>query len=306
VNKFHIASFTNLGFRLHSREFQPIEVDLSGKTAVVTGATGGLGLETARSLAALGSRVVIVGRNSAKLDAARQLIDGDITTRRADLGLLGEVRTLATGLLESEPQIDILVNNVGVLLPERQVTSEGIEKTLATNLAGHFLLTNMLLPRLIGSAPSRVINVASGGLYSQRIRPDDLESENGDYSGAAAYARTKRGQVILTEMWAARYAGTGVTFHSMHPGWARTAGVAESLPTFNRIMNPFLRTAAQGVDTIVWLAVSPDAGRNSGKFWFDRQEAPTHLTDSTRETESDRFALWARLDQITNPVEVTT
>jgi NAD(P)-dependent dehydrogenase (short-subunit alcohol dehydrogenase family) len=190
---------------------------------------------------------------------------------------LSEIRDLAERLLENETQIDILINNAGVLLAEREVTPEGIEKTLATDLAGHFLLTNLLIPRLIASAPSRIVNVTSGGMYSQRIRLDDLQFEHREYKGSVAYANAKRGQVILTGMWAARLQHTDVTVHAMHPGWARTAGVQRSLPTFNKLMGPFLRTPAQGADTMVWLAADPLPALSSGELWFDREIAPKHL-----------------------------
>jgi dehydrogenase/reductase SDR family member 12 len=299
MNKLSVAGFTNLGYKLHSRSFEPIDVDMTGKTVVITGASGGLGLETARSLAAMGARVVIVGRSREKLDAAQTSIKGEAASHLADLSLMSEVSVFARRILSNEKRIDVLVNNVGVLLPQRSVTAEGMETTLATNLAGHFLLTNLLVPRLRESAPARVINVSSGGMYSERIRPDDLQFSEGEYTGAAAYARTKRGQVILTEMWAERLRGVGIVAHAMHPGWARTAGVAESLPAFHKIMRPLLRTPAEGADTIVWLAVGVETGSSTGKFWFDRRQAATHLIDGTRETAADRERLWDGLVELT-------
>lgn len=299
MNRLSIASFTNLGFRRHARKFEPTTADMSGKTVVVTGATGGLGFEAAQTLAGLGARVLIVGRNEDKLKAASASIGGLIFPMRADLSLMSEVRRLADGIMATAPQIDVLINNVGVLLPERSVSGEGIESTLATNLAGHFLLTNLLIPRIVESAPSRIINVTSGGMYSQRIVPDDLQYERGEYAGATAYARTKRGQVILTEMWAAALAQHGVVVHSMHPGWAKTAGVAFSLPTFNRVMRPFLRSPEQGADTIVWLAAEEEATLSTGGFWFDRNQVPTHLSQKTIETSDDRKRLWDGLVELT-------
>jgi NAD(P)-dependent dehydrogenase (short-subunit alcohol dehydrogenase family) len=299
MNKLSIASFTNLGYRLHARRFSPVEADMTGKTVVVTGSTGGLGLESARSLSRRGARVVIVGRNEQKLASAAESIEGEVMAQQADLSLLAEVRQLADRLMESTPRIDVLINNVGVLLPERTETDEGLEMSFATNLAGHFLLTNLLLPRLADSRPARVINVSSGGMYAARIDPSDLQFIRRPYTGKAAYASSKRGQVILTEMWAERFPGRNVVFHSMHPGWAKTAGVAESLPAFNKVMQPLLRTPAEGADTIIWLAVAEEPGRGSGGFWFDREEAPTHLTDSTQETAADRAELWTELARVT-------
>lgn len=293
-----ILSFTNIGYKLHARDFEPIEADLSGKTVVITGGTGGLGRAAAMELSKLGARLILVSRTQSKLDDLEDSLGGEVETIQADLGLMLEVREVA-GRLEDEPRIDVLINNVGVLLPERQETEEGIEKTLAIDLAGHFLLTNLLIPKLVESVPSRIINVTSGGMYSEKIRPDDLQFEQGTYTGTAAYARAKRGQVILTEMWAERLEGTGVTVHAMHPGWARTEGVADSLPTFNLVMQPFLRTPEQGVDTIVWLAAAKAPGETTGRFWFDREEAPTHMLEATKETAAERKALWEGLVELT-------
>jgi NAD(P)-dependent dehydrogenase (short-subunit alcohol dehydrogenase family) len=178
-------------------------------------------------------------------------------------------------------------------------TAEGLETTFATNLAGHFLLTNLLIPRLVESGSSRIVNVTSGGMYSERIKPGDLQFQRREYSGTAAYAHAKRGQVILTGMWAQRLRGTGVTVHAMHPGWAKTAGVEQSLPTFNTIMKPFLRTPEQGADTMVWLAASQEAAETSGELWFDRSPVEKHFVDRTRESTEDRQAMWDALVEMT-------
>lgn len=299
MSKLSIAGFTNLGYRFHARGFESTEQGAGGKTVVVTGASGGIGFVTARTLAEMGARVVIVARNRERLERAVASIDGEVAAYQADLSLMREIREVAHRIRSEESRVDVLINNVGVLLPERHVTSEGIETTVATNLAGHFLLTNLLASKLVESAPARVVNVTSGGMYSERIVPDDLMFEARPYTGTASYARTKRGQVILTEMWAKRLEGTGVVVHSMHPGWARTAGVETSLPTFYKIMSPFLRTPEQGADTAVWLATSEEAATSSGGFWFDRKPAPTHLSESTRESEQDRRDLWDRLARLT-------
>jgi len=290
-----IAGFTNLGYRLHANSFVPLEANLAGKTAVVTGATGGIGAETALRLGKLGARVVVVARSPEKVASTVSGIP-DAVGYSADLSLMSEIRRLADELVTNETAVDILVNNVGALFPSREVTGEGLERTLATNLAGHFRLTNLLVPQM--SPGSRVINVSSGGMYAEKIRPDNLEFEQGRYRGAAAYARTKRGQVILTEMWAERF--PGIAFHAMHPGWVATEGVRTSLPTFNRLMGPMLRDTEQGADTIVWLAAADEPAASSGLFWFDRRPVPTHLRSATEETPEDRAALWAELERLTS------
>jgi NAD(P)-dependent dehydrogenase (short-subunit alcohol dehydrogenase family) len=299
MNRLAIAGFTNLGYLIHARDFESDHADMSGKTVLVTGATGGLGKETARILAGRGARVIVVGRSPEKLARARDELGGGVVALQADLSSMVEIHRLAAHLTGTEPRLDVLVNNVGILLPERGVSDEGMELTLATNLAGPFLLTNLLVSLLLRSAPARVVNVSSGGMYAERIRPADLEYERGTYRGASAYARTKRGQVVLTEMWAERLAGTGVVVHAMHPGWVGTAGVEQSLPTFNRLMKPFLRTVAQGADTIAWLATAPEPALSTGRFWFDRDVVPTHWSRSTRERPDEREALWEALSRLT-------
>ncbi|HUG32708.1 MAG TPA: SDR family NAD(P)-dependent oxidoreductase [Acidimicrobiia bacterium] len=294
-----IPSFTNVGYWLHSRDHHQVDADMSGQTVVITGGTGGLGRAGAEAIAGLGARTVVIGRSTDKLSAAESEIAGDVIGHEADLSLMSEIRDLAERLLERERRIDVLINNVGVLLPELETTDEGLEKTFATDLAGHFLFTNLLIPRLVESAPARIVNMTSGGMYSERIRPDDLQFERREYKGTSAYAHAKRGQVILTGMWAEQLEGTGVSVHVMHPGWANTAGVARSLPIFDILMRPLLRSAEQGADTMVWLAAAPEPAQTSGELWFDRETAPKHLLDRTREDESDRRRLWQALVEAT-------
>lgn len=295
--------WSNIGYKVRKRSWEPIDDSLTGRTVIVTGATSGLGKAASFALARLGADLILVGRNPEKTERVRSEIvaeSGNDKVRReiADLSLMTEIRSLAKRLLASEPAIHVLVNNAGTLFTERSVTSEGIESTLATNLLGHFLLTNLLIPKLVESAPARIINVASGGMYSQRISISNLQNDHGEYKGAAAYARTKRGQVILTEMWAEQLKDAGVTVSSMHPGWADTPGVVESLPTFYKVTKPFLRTPAEGADTIVWLAANDEAAGRSGLFWMDREPRPTHKTNRTRESSEKRQELWEALSEL--------
>lgn len=291
-----VVGYTRLGYRL--RPHSAIDTDLSGRVAVITGATSGLGRETASALARLGATVVLVGRNPDKTKAVAEDIQQETSNPKvlpeiADLSSMDEVRALAARI---EAPVHILVNNAGVLLPERVETEDGFEKTFATNLLSHFLLTNLLIGKL--EAPARIVNVSSGGMYTQRIRVDDLQMKHDRYDGAVAYARTKRAQVILSELWADALRGCGVVVHSMHPGWADTPGVSASLPRFYKLTKPLLRTPAQGADTIVWLCASDEAGRSTGQFWHDRRPRPTHRLPGTKETEAERTALWEQLAEL--------
>ncbi|MFM8311816.1 MAG: hypothetical protein ACKOAZ_07940, partial [Ilumatobacteraceae bacterium] len=182
-----------------------------------------------------------------------------------------------------------LVHNAGALDRERAVTRQGFERTIATHVLGPHLLTRML-----ARCSERVITVSSGGMYAAPLTVTRLQM-GADYKGAEQYARAKRAQVTLNEMWAARVPAGDVVFHAMHPGWADTPGVAASLPTFRRVVGPLLRTPAEGADTIVWLAADDDRpARSSGLFWLDRAERPIHRIPSTRrsDTPERRAALW--------------
>ena len=136
-------------------------------------------------------------------------------------------------------------------------------------------------------------------MYTQRLHVEDLQSTAETFDGPTVYARTKRAQVILTELWAERLAGTGVVVHAMHPGWADTPGVASSLPRFHRIVGPLLRSAEEGADTIVWLGAAAEPGESSGGFWHDRRQRPTHRVPWTRETLADRARLWRECERLT-------
>ena len=291
-----MVGYTALGY--HLRPLPEVERDLSGRAALVTGATSGLGLATAKALARLGASVTLVGRNAEKTEAVAAEIRAEsgnerVRTELADLSSMAEVRDLAARV---DRPLHLLVNNAGVLLPKRTETDEGLETTFATNLLGHFLLTELLVDKM--EAPARIINVSSGGMYTQRIRVDDLQMERGRYDGAIAYARTKRAQVILTEMWAEKLRERGIVVHAMHPGWADTPGVSSSLPRFHKWTQAILRSPEQGADTIVWLCASEEAGRSSGKFWHDRRQRPTHRSRRTRASADEREALWTALSRL--------
>ena len=300
-----LLGYTSPGYRIRrhlwdARDLQAME----GKTVLVTGATSGLGLAAAEGFAGLGASVRLLARDEARGERARAAVaeatgNSDVRVCACDVSDLGDVRAFAARFAAEEPRLDVLVNNAGVLPAERTLSAEGNELTLATNVLGPFLLTNLLLPLLTASAPARIVNVSSGGMYTQRIHVEDLQSEGEELDGPAVYARTKRAQVILTELWARRLAGTGVVVHAMHPGWADTPGVASSLPRFRALMAPLLRSAAQGADTIVWLGAAAEPCESSGGFWHDRKRRPTHRVPWTKETPADRERLWRECERLT-------
>jgi dehydrogenase/reductase SDR family member 12 len=292
-----LGGYTSVGYRIRSRGWTPLP-RMEGKVVLITGATSGLGLAAADGFARLGAAVWLAVRNRERGEIARATIlehlgDADIHLGLCDLSRLESVRQFARRFTAEAPRLDVLVNNAGVLTQERELSADGIELTLATNVIVPFLLTQLLIPMLERSAPSRIVNVSSGGMYSQKLRADDLQSEQEDFDGPTVYARTKRAEVVLSEMWAQRLAGTGVTVHAMHPGWADTPGVRSSLPRFYHVTRPLLRSPYQGADTIVWLGTAAEPAEASGGFWHDRRRRPTHLLPGTRETEVERRRLWA-------------
>jgi dehydrogenase/reductase SDR family member 12 len=270
---------------------------VDGKTMVITGPTSGLGLAAACELARLGARLVLVGRDGARLArACQEIVDfsgcspQDLNVVTADLALMADVRVASAEIARVAGPIDVLINNAGALFNERGETSEGMERTLAINLLAPYLLTRELLPHL--RAPgARVINVSSGGMYTQPMRLDDMGFKKGSYDGPKAYARVKRALVAMTEHMALEHPADHVTFNSMHPGWAKTPGVEKSLPTFDRVMRPLLRDSRMGADTIVWLATTKAVEGVSGSFWFDRRPRPTVVFPGTGVSVEQRAAL---------------
>ncbi|MDH3682569.1 MAG: SDR family NAD(P)-dependent oxidoreductase [Acidimicrobiia bacterium] len=298
-----VTSFTRLGFGIRRRleHWTPLEsYDLSGRVIVLTGATSGLGRAAATQLARCGATLVLVGRNPDRNDSVvAEMIDATgndaITQIAADMGDYGQVRALAERVLADHALLDVLIHNAGALTSDRREAPDGTEATVASQVVGPFLLTGLLLDRLAASAPSRVLTMSSGGMYTAKLTVSGLQMSARDYKGAEQYARAKRAQVALNEEWAARFGHTGIHFHALHPGWADTPGVDASLPTFSKVMGPLLRTADQGADTLAWLAADEAALESNGIFWLDRRPRSTHKLRSTRtsDTPERRDRLWA-------------
>jgi dehydrogenase/reductase SDR family member 12 len=291
-----VGSFTRLGYDARRRlyDWTPLdELRLDGKTAMVTGSTSGLGRETAGLLARQGAHVCVVGRDSARTERTRAEIPGS-ESEVADLSLLAETRALAGRFSATHDRLDVLVLNAGALTRDFMLTAQGYEVTFATQVLSQFLLIRELRPLLEAAPSARVVVVASGGMYLERLDVDALQPTETDYNGVRAYARAKRAQVALAEEWTRHLAGTNITVNTMHPGWSDTPGLRNGLPGFSRALSPLLRTARQGADTIVWLAASPDVEGKSGLFFLDRRERPTHRKRSTRRLDEaqERTRLW--------------
>lgn len=295
-----VGSFSRVGYATRRRLFDwttPPDRALQGRTALVTGPTSGIGKAATETLAALGARIVLVGRDPQRLGHLRDALTATHGEDRfaavvADMGSLDSVHAAVTRILETEVRLDVVVDNAGAIHPARMESPDGIEATLATMVVGPFALVAGLLPLLRRTGGARVISVTSGGMYAQRLHLEDLEWTAESYDGTRAYARAKRAQVALMREWARRIAPAEVTFNAMHPGWADTPGIAASLPAFYRLMGPILRTPAEGADTIVWLAADPLAARETGHLFLDRRRRPFDRIPSTRTTTTERGRLW--------------
>ncbi len=295
-----VGSFTRVGPAVRSRLYDwqpPDDGALAGRTVLVTGPTSGLGRAAADAIAALGARVVLVARNEARLARVRDELAARSGEDRypiivADMGSLASVRGAVERILGTEQRLDVLVDNAGAIFPEREPGPDGIERTFATLVVGPFALEQGLLPLLRSTPGARVIGVTSGGMYTQRLDVHDLQYAAGTYNGSLAYARAKRAQVTLSREWARREAASGITFATMHPGWADTPGLARSLPAFHRVMGPLLRTPAEGIDTITWLASVADPSPWNGCLLLDRRPRPFDRVPWTHLTASDRRELW--------------
>jgi NAD(P)-dependent dehydrogenase (short-subunit alcohol dehydrogenase family) len=291
-----LLSFDRSGYDRHARSFAAgdLEVDLTGRVCLVTGANSGIGLETSRALAERGATVWMLCRDRQRGERALAEVRRACRARHVHLATLDVSNLSAVRRFAREctlPRVDVLVHNAGVLPDHRETSVDGHEITLATHVLGPWLLTRALLSRMQASDDARVVFVSSGGMYTQRLSLEDVEWRRRPYDGVVAYAQTKRMQVVLAALLAHELAATRATVSSMHPGWADTPAVRSSLPRFWNIMQKRLRSPAEGADTVVWLAASPAARGRSGLFWFDRQPRSAYLLPWTRESASERAAL---------------
>ncbi|WP_432843477.1 SDR family oxidoreductase [Dactylosporangium sp. CA-092794] len=254
---------------------------MSGKVCLVTGATSGIGRETAARLAELGATVLVAGRDPGRGRAALEEIHArapgaaaDLLT--ADLSSLAEVRRLAAEVLARHDRLDVLVNNAGVIATRRRLTREGYESMFATNHLAPFLLTKLLRDRLLHSAPARVVTVSSNAHASVRsIRWDTLPAGNPDYG------LSKLANILFTTELARRLTGTGVVANCLHPGLVRTAlgrEVTGAMRVLVALSTPFQSPVAEGAATSVYLASAPEAAETTGGYYVrGRRRDPSPL-----------------------------
>jgi NAD(P)-dependent dehydrogenase (short-subunit alcohol dehydrogenase family) len=255
------------------------DAQLQGRTVLVTGGTGGIGLATATGLAALGARVGIVGRVRARGTAAAESVcrtvpSAQVDVFEADLSGQGDVHRLAEEVRAAYPRLDVLVNNVGGSWAHRHVTADGLERTFALNHLAPFLLTHELWDLLVASAPARVVTVASQAHTFGRIDFDDLQGER-SYKGQRAYNQSKLANVLFTYELARRLEGTGVTATALHPGVVNSGFGREDSGPLMKYLQPLgarlLKTPEQGAETPIYLASSPEVQGFTGAYFANRR-----------------------------------
>jgi len=301
-----LNAFSTLGFRRRVGRLQSDEFDFSGQRWLVTGASGGIGRAVALKAVLSGAKVLAVARSEQKLDQLRSeaVGPGSLETLTCDLSIMHDTQALALHPLLREGPIDALVNNVGVLLNDYQVSGEGLETSLATNLLGHFVLTEALIDSDLLAPHAAVVEVSSGGMYGAalKLKPMFDGSESG-WDGMNAYALHKRAQVELVRAWNQRWADRRQAY-VMHPGWVDTEGVRTALPGFRATLKRVLRSADQGADTILWLIDQRPVQHNAGGIWLDRQLDSEHAFGFTRKCRQTADDLYQRLGEAADSIDL--
>ncbi|MCB1153974.1 SDR family oxidoreductase, partial [bacterium] len=252
-------------------------MDLTNKVALVTGATDGIGKETALQLAKAGATVIVHGRNPSKIEETVAQIKKATGSERldsvqADYTSLDEVRKMAEHIKASYPHIHLLINNAGLFQIKRNETKDGFETTFGVNHLAPFLLTNLLLDTVKASAPARIVNVASMLHKNSKLDFDNLQLNTG-FKGGLAYANSKVANILFTRELARRLEGTGVTAYAIHPGGVATGiggpkniGIAG---VFFVLAKPFMDSIEDGAKTTLYCATSPDLEGVSGRYYAD-------------------------------------
>lgn len=281
---------------------------MRGKTCLVTGASSGVGLETAVGLAKLGATVVMTARNRAKgesalTDVIERSRNESVDLILVDFASMASIRTFADEFKSKYDRLDVLVNNAGAVNMNRAETADGFETTFGVNHLGYFLLTNLLLDQIKASTPARIVNVSSRAHARARMDFDDLNAEK-SYRGFTVYGRSKLANVLFTYELARRLEGTGVTANCLHPGVVRS-GFGQNanngwlgvlFKTFYTISVPFSKSNAEGAATSIYLASSPEVEGVTGKYFVDCKEVPSSVASHDVDAQK---RLWEISEQMT-------
>ncbi|MDP1795363.1 MAG: oxidoreductase [Acidimicrobiales bacterium] len=267
--------------------------DLRGKTAIVTGGASGIGIETVRALAEAGATVTIAARSVVAGQEVADEIGGAIKVAALDLADLGSVRAFAADWLGANDKLDLLIENAGVMaLPERQLSADGWELQMATNVLGHHLLAVLLAPALLAAAPSRIVCLSSIGHHRSPFHADDPHFERRPYDPWSAYGQSKTGNSLLAVALTERLGGRGVHANAVHPGGIMTNLQRHMDPDLPRKMgwvdaegnvNPRFKTPEQGASTTVWAAVGAELEGVGGLYLEDCHEAAPSEDESAME-----------------------
>lgn len=269
---------------------------MEGKVCVITGANSGLGLVTARALAARKAHVVMVCRSPERGEAARADIlqsvpSASLDLLQADLSSQTAIRNAADEINVRYHRLDVLINNAGCHLKKRQTTIDGIEWQLAVNHLAVFLLTNLLLDKLKSSAPARIITVSSELHRIGKINPRNIQAKNGySFNGYTQYGMTKRMNIMFTREIAKRLRGDRVVANCLHPGSVAT-NFGDYSPSTRRLVNLFSKSPEKGAETMIWLATDPLMSTTTGEYFKNCKIATPGPARATRDTEAQK-QLW--------------
>jgi NAD(P)-dependent dehydrogenase (short-subunit alcohol dehydrogenase family) len=273
------------------------------RTAVITGATGGIGLEAAVMLARQGITLIIVGRNSERIEAAlaeirRRAAGATVSALKADLASQAEVRQLASNILAAAPRLDLLINNAGGVHARRTITPDGIEATFAVNHLAPYLLTRLLLDRIVASTPARIVTVASHAHFHGTLDLADYGYASG-YRIIRAYTRSKLCNVLFSRELARRLEGNGVTANAMHPGTIAThiwsGAPAWARPVLAIAKRVMMEAPETGGERITWLATSPEVGGVTGRYFERNRDVPPSALAQDDALARELWELSARL-----------
>jgi len=286
--------------------------NMNGQTALVTGATAGIGLVTARRLAEQGAEVCLVGRDAGRLSTAletiRRAVPGaQVFSLRADLALIAEQRRVAAEFLAARPRLDVLVNNAGAIFASREETTDGLERTFALNHLSYFTVTNALMPALRAAPRARIVSVASAAHRQARLDFDDLQSRRG-YLHMRVYGTSKLMNILFTRALARRLAAatgpSGLTANCLHPGFVATNFADNNSGFFKALVGVgkalFAINEERGADTSVFLATDPSVAEVTGEYFAKCR--PARRTTAARD-DAAAERLWAESARIVGPID---